>query len=80
MMSEARTIQTGVIAGTAIFRSAVTIAGVIFATDATGASNFKQTTRYEFAIVATPFIAAGVTKWINATIAERSCAGRVLPC
>jgi hypothetical protein len=68
------------IAGIATYRSGVTIAGGTFATDATGVMNFRQTTRYGFAIVATPFIAAAVTKWISATIVVKSYAGLVPPC
>ena len=49
-------------------KSDAMIAGDIFATLVTGATNFKRITRYEFVIGVMLFIVAGVTKWINAMI------------
>ena len=74
------TITRGIAGTIATYRSGATIAGGTFAMDATGATNFRPTTRYGCAIGAMPFIAAAVTKWISATIAARSCVGRVPHC
>jgi len=79
-METATKIPTRGTAGAATSRFGAMIAGGTFAMVATGATNSKRITRYGFVIDATPFIAAGVTKWINATIAVRSFVALVPPC
>ena len=61
-------------------KSVATIAGLIFATTATGVTNFKQITRYGFAIVAMPTIVVVVTRWISAMIVVRWFADRAPLC
>jgi hypothetical protein len=80
MMMTTTMIPTRGMVGRATYRSGAMIAGVIYAIHATGVMNSKQITRYGFAIVATLFIAATVTKWINVTIVVKSYVGHVPPC
>lgn len=54
------------------YRCRAMIAAPLFAMDAIGATNSKQTTKLESAIAAMRFIVGGAMKWINARIAARS--------
>lgn len=62
------------------FKSAVTSARLIFATRATGATNFKPITKFASAIAVMPFTVVSATKSINAMIVPKSSVQVVAHC